>query len=56
MGNQTGNFKEFDQYYIQRENVFTAIIDKSEIINILKDYRKEIERFSNENKLIPTIT
>lgn len=47
---QSGKFKEFDQYYIQTDNVFNLITEKANVNSTLKN-NKAIDIFMKQKKM-----
>jgi len=50
-GQSENIFKERNSYYIKKDNFFHPVSDKSSVLKVLSDKRKELEMFLKKNKI-----
>lgn len=46
-----GSFKEIDKYFIWKEGTYHQVRSKSSVLRVLKDQKKQLNKFASANKL-----
>jgi hypothetical protein len=48
---QTGSYRAFDKYYIQQGNIFYPVVEKGDVLRVLKDKKAELNKFIKDNDI-----
>jgi hypothetical protein len=51
IGGMEGNFTAIDKYFIWKDGIYHPVRSKGSVLRVLKDQRKQLNRFTNANKL-----